>query len=49
MIGADEAYRVQAMASAGKIAEVIRDGATLKRMIAASATSEAMPRATARP
>ena len=42
IVGADEAYRVQAMASAGKIAEVIRDGATLKRMIAASATSEAM-------
>ncbi len=42
IVGADEAYSVQAMASAGKIAEVIRDGATLKRMIAGSATGETM-------
>ncbi len=42
IVGADEAYSVHAMASASKIAEVIRDGALLKRMIAATADDSTM-------
>lgn len=41
IVGAGEAYSVQAMASASKITEVIRDGALLKRTIAASSDGSA--------
>ena len=39
LVGADEAYQVHALASGAKIAEVIRDGATLKRLAAAPGAS----------
>jgi len=41
-IGAEEAYRVQALASAAKISEVIRDGATLRRLLLAPDASALM-------
>ena len=41
-IGAEEAYRVQALASAAKISEVIRDGATLRRLLLAPDASMLM-------
>lgn len=42
VIGANDAYSIYAMASAGKIDEVIRDGALLKRMIATTPDDSAV-------
>lgn len=42
VIGATDAFRMYAMASAGKIDEVIRDGALLKRMIATTPDDSAV-------